>query len=138
LFLCLRKIKGYLIGADGWDTLTAMNNLAVLFHYEGWPIGLNKEVLETEERVLGADHPHTLTSKHILANLYNDAEGWQQAAVLEAHVLENQKKRLRSGASRDSIEPQQPRLDIYGVTALGGSRGATGTGGKVENRCSGV
>lgn len=72
-----------------------MNNLAVIFHHEGRleeSRELHKEVLETENRVLGADHPHTLTSKHNLESLYNNAACWKEAAVLEAQVFETRSK----------------------------------------------
>lgn len=76
-----------ILGAENPNTLTAMNNLAVIVQHQRPPeesIELNKEELETEKRVSGADHPHTLTSKHNLASLYDDAAVWKEAAVLKA------------------------------------------------------
>ena len=64
-----------ILGKEHPDTLTSINNLAVLYQYqdryeEAEPLCIR--VLEARERLLGKDHPRTLTLLHNLAVLYLD------------------------------------------------------------------
>jgi tetratricopeptide (TPR) repeat protein len=52
------------------------------------------QILETEMRELGADHPSTLTSMANLASTYKNQGRWDAAEELEVRVIETRKKRL--------------------------------------------
>ncbi|BCR98589.1 uncharacterized protein AKAW2_40272A [Aspergillus luchuensis] len=55
---------------------------------------LEVQVLDLRKRVLGPEHPDTLTSMANLASVYWDQERWKEAEVLEAQVLELHKQVL--------------------------------------------
>ncbi|KAE9369693.1 hypothetical protein N431DRAFT_547106 [Stipitochalara longipes BDJ] len=55
---------------------------------------LELQVLETRERVLGAEHPDTLLSMGNLASTYWDQGRWEEAEALEVEVLETSKRVL--------------------------------------------
>ena len=57
-------------------------------------------LLETRKRVLGADHPNTLTSMSNLASTYRQQGRWKEAEELEVPLLETRKKVARGRSSR--------------------------------------
>jgi tetratricopeptide (TPR) repeat protein len=74
-----------------------MNNLAVLYRYQGkyeQAEQLNIKVVETRRRVLGVQHPGTLTSMSNLARLYQEREKYGRAETLYASVLEIRRRVL--------------------------------------------
>ncbi|KAL5371346.1 hypothetical protein DPSP01_014329 [Paraphaeosphaeria sporulosa] len=56
---------------------------------------LEVQVLETRKRVLGEEHPSTLTSMGNLASTYRNQGRWKEAEELEVQVLETFKRVLR-------------------------------------------
>jgi tetratricopeptide (TPR) repeat protein len=52
------------------------------------------EAVQTNEKVLGADHPDTLTSIANLASTYWDQGRWKEAEELEVQVMETRKTKL--------------------------------------------
>ncbi len=62
-----------MLGPEHPDTLTSVNNLAVLLMSQGDYAGaapLYRRALEARERVLGPEHPDTLNSVNNLAYFY--------------------------------------------------------------------
>ena len=47
--------------------------------------------METHKRVLGAEHPDTLTSINNLASTYRNQGRWKEAEELEVQVIETRK-----------------------------------------------
>ena len=67
------------------------SNLGISYRRAGGfedAIRLNEETLKASERVLGADHPDTLTSKNNLANSYWSAGRVEEAISLNEETLE--------------------------------------------------
>ena len=55
---------------------------------------LQVQVLETEKKVLGSEHPDTLVSMSNLASTYWNQGRWEEAETLEVQVLESRKRVL--------------------------------------------
>ena len=51
-------------------------------------------VMETRKRVLGEEHPDTLTSMYNLASTYRSQGRWKEAEMLEVLVMETRKRVL--------------------------------------------
>jgi len=71
--------------------LNGMANLASTYRNQGrWKEAeeLEVRVIETRKRVLGAEHPSTLTSMANLALMYKDQGRWKEAENLEVQVKE--------------------------------------------------
>jgi tetratricopeptide (TPR) repeat protein len=74
-----------------------IENLSVLLHAQGrWKEAeeLDVQVTETKNRVLGAEHPDTLTSMAYLALTYRNQGRWKEAEELEVQVMEMTKRVL--------------------------------------------
>ena len=69
---------------DALDTLATQLRAAGAFAAE---LGLRQTVLHAEERVLGAEHPHTLASRNNLALALNDRGEPRRAAELHQQTL---------------------------------------------------
>jgi len=52
------------------------------------------QVMETRKRVLGEEHPDTLTSMGNLASTYRNQGRWNEAEKLEVQVMETSKTKL--------------------------------------------
>lgn len=52
------------------------------------------QVMEIRKRVLGADHPSTLSSMNNLASTYWNQGRWEEAEELQVQVMETSKKKL--------------------------------------------
>jgi hypothetical protein len=50
--------------------------------------------METRKKVLGEEHPYTLTSMANLASTYRNQGRWKEAEQLEVKVMETRKKVL--------------------------------------------
>jgi len=76
---------------------TRTANLASTYRHQG---RLKKaeeqfvQVIEMEKRVLGQEHPDTLTSMNNLALVYNDQRRWTEAEKLYEQVVETAKRLL--------------------------------------------
>jgi tetratricopeptide (TPR) repeat protein len=72
---------------------------AMCLQSDGWYNEAEKlfaEVVETRKRVLGSDHPDTLTSMANLALTYRNQGRWKEAEELGVHVIETRKRALGS------------------------------------------
>lgn len=52
------------------------------------------EVIETKKRILGPEHPDTLTSIVNLAATYKNQRKWKEAEELQVQLMETRKKVL--------------------------------------------
>jgi tetratricopeptide (TPR) repeat protein len=80
------KNKGF-----AWYTISA------LYFYDGRIKEAEKlieQMLETSSRVLGKEHPDTLTSIANLASTYRNQGRWKEAEELEVQVMETRKRAL--------------------------------------------
>ncbi|KEY74865.1 hypothetical protein S7711_09809 [Stachybotrys chartarum IBT 7711] len=96
------------LGAEHPSTLTCMNNLASTFWNQGrwkeaesldqgrWKEAesLEVKVMETTQRVLGEEHPSTLTSIANLASTFWNQGQWKEAESLEVKVMETRQRVL--------------------------------------------
>jgi tetratricopeptide (TPR) repeat protein len=74
------------------------NSLASVYTSQGqWAKAeeLEVQVLETRKRVLGLEHPDTLTSISNLALMYRDQGRWAKAEELQVQVTEIRKRASR-------------------------------------------
>ena len=74
-----------------------MNNLAIAYWQQGrWNEGnkLCLQVMDVTRRVLGEEHPHTLTIMDNLAKTYHKQGRWKEAEELALQVLEKRNKVL--------------------------------------------
>ena len=74
-----------------------MSNLASTYWNQGrWKEAeeLEVQVMETRKRLLGAEHPSTLTSMSNLALTYWNQGRWNEAEELQVQVMEIQKGSL--------------------------------------------
>jgi hypothetical protein len=67
------------------------------------------QVMETRKRVLGVEHPSTLTSMANLASTYMNQGRWKEAEQLNVQVMETRKRVL--GAKHPSV-PENTCLDF--------------------------
>ena len=78
-------------GPDARQTATALNNLALTYHYlarymEAEP--LYRRAIEIDERVFGKDHPNVATDYNNLAGLLQDQGKYDQAEPLYRRAME--------------------------------------------------
>jgi hypothetical protein len=99
----------------------SMNNLALTYIDQGKSNEaemLQVEALEARQRLLGPEHPDTLTSMNNLASTYWNQGKSNEAEVLEVEVLETQKRvlgpdhpnTLGSGRTRRSMVSRFRRM----------------------------
>src|SRR6267154_428749 len=85
---------------DGMATEPNIGGNLALVYFEGgrWKEAeeLFVQVMETRKRVLGAEHPDTLTSMGNLTSTYRDQGLWKEAEVLEVQVMETSLRVLRA------------------------------------------
>jgi CHAT domain-containing protein/tetratricopeptide (TPR) repeat protein len=85
------------LGREHPDTLTSVNNLALLYEAQGRygeAEPLCKHALEGRERVLGREHPDTLISVNNLAQLYEAQGRYGEAEPLHKRALEGRERVL--------------------------------------------
>ena len=92
-----------MLGPRHPDTLTSLNNLAVLYQAQGRygeaePLFL--EALQASREVLGPRHPDTLTSLNNLAVLYQAQGRYGEAEPLFQEALQAQPRGARAAAIR--------------------------------------
>jgi tetratricopeptide (TPR) repeat protein len=97
--LLRRALEGqeHTLGKEHPDTLTSVNNLAILLQRKGDYAGaeaLQRRALEAQERTLGKEHPDTLRSMHNLAILLNSKGDPTAAESLFRRVLEGRDRKL--------------------------------------------
>jgi non-specific serine/threonine protein kinase/serine/threonine-protein kinase len=86
-----------LLGYDNPDTLSATNELANAYWYEGRlqeaePLYL--DIVERRRRLFGEDHPDTLRAKFDLASVYGQQRRWDMAETLTRATLDAQTRAL--------------------------------------------
>jgi tetratricopeptide (TPR) repeat protein len=101
-----------------------MNNLAIVYENQGRydeaePLYLT--TLETQERVLGDDHPNTLASMNALAGLYRAQGRYDEAEPLYLETLEARKRVLGD-------DHPDTASTLYGLACLEALRGERGKG----------
>jgi tetratricopeptide (TPR) repeat protein len=85
------------LGLEHPDTLTSMNNLAVVLRSQGKYAEakqMHRQELELREKVLGLEHPHTLTSMNNLAVVLHNQGKYAEAEQMHRQVLELREKVL--------------------------------------------
>ena len=91
--------KGYLNGLgvrDGRKELV-WSIISTVYYHEGWwkeAEELFVRVMETSSRVLGEEHPSTLTSTANLASTYRNQGRWKEAEELFVRVMETSSRVL--------------------------------------------
>lgn len=93
------------LGPDHADTLESMEELEVLYSYEGKYTAaeaLAAKILETRRRVLGADHKDTIGAMHNVAYVAYYQGDRARAAALMADVLEAE-RRVQGEENRDTL-----------------------------------
>ena len=65
---------------------------------------MNRRALEGREKVLGKEHPDTLTSVSNLAVTWRDRASMKEAEAMNRRALEGSEKVLGKGASRHAGE----------------------------------
>ena len=84
-------------GTHSWAVEPFKHNLASTYQNQGrWMEAeeLKVQIMETRKRVLGQEHPDTLTSMGNLASTYQDQGRWKEAEELEVQVVETEKRVL--------------------------------------------
>ncbi|KAF8634152.1 hypothetical protein AX15_001052 [Amanita polypyramis BW_CC] len=97
LYICMMEMRKAKLGEDHPDTLTAMNNLAMIYLDQGRYNEAKKlqvYVMEARKAKLGEDHPDTLTTMNNLAMIYMNQGRLGEAEKLHVHVMEARKAKL--------------------------------------------
>ena len=84
-------------GTHSWAVGSIKTNLALIYRNQGrWKEAeeLFVQVMETRKRVLGQEHPDTLTSVTNLASTYRDQGRWKEAEELDVQAMETGKRVL--------------------------------------------
>jgi hypothetical protein len=84
-----------------------MGNLASTYHDQGKfdeAEQLEVQVLDMRKKLLGAEHPDTLSSMGNLASTYHDQGKFDEAEQLEVQVLDMRKKATWCRTSRHSLK----------------------------------
>ena len=85
------------LGEEHPDTLTSLNNLALVLQDQGkyeQAEDMNRQALEGREKALGKEHPFTLTSLSNLASVLQDQGKYGQAEDMNRQALEMREKAL--------------------------------------------
>ncbi|KAF2182111.1 hypothetical protein K469DRAFT_587897 [Zopfia rhizophila CBS 207.26] len=88
-----------------------MYNLALTYWRQGrWKEAeeLFVQVVETQKKVLGAEHPDTLVTMHNLASTYRSQERWKEAEELFAIPLMENCFQLR----KQVLRAQHPHVEL--------------------------
>jgi tetratricopeptide (TPR) repeat protein len=86
-----------ILGDEHPDTLSAMSNLAWIYHSLGQmkdAEALRKKVLDAHQRILGDEHPDTRMAMDNLASTYRGLGQTKDAEALDAKVLKAHEKLL--------------------------------------------
>jgi uncharacterized protein (DUF2164 family) len=94
-----------------------MGNLASTYRNQGrWNEAeqLEVQVMDMRKKLLGAEHPDTLTSMANLASTYRNQGRWNEAEQLEVQVMDMRKKLL--GAEHpDTLTSMANLASTYGI-----------------------
>lgn len=103
------------LGAEHPDTLTSVDNLALLYQSMGRYADserLHRRALDARERVLGPEHPDTLTSIDNLGLLYASIGRYSEAEAFHRSALEARKRVLGTEAS-DTVDSVNNLAVLY-------------------------
>jgi tetratricopeptide (TPR) repeat protein len=90
-------LESDLVDNDNKDKINLMWRYGRCLYKDGrWneAEGPFRQVMETRKRVLGAEHPSTLTSMAALASTYGNQGRWDQTEKLDVQVMETRKRVL--------------------------------------------
>ena len=76
------ELREKVLGQEHPDTLTSMNNLAMVLSSQGKyeeAEEMHRQTLELREKVLGKEHPYTLTSMNNLAVVLSSQGKYEEA-----------------------------------------------------------
>ncbi|MCJ1383790.1 hypothetical protein MMC17_006904 [Xylographa soralifera] len=93
----IKEIYQKVLGEEYPNTLTSINNLALIYQNQGrWKEAeeLNIRTLKTKQKVLGGEHPSTLISMDNLAEIYRNQGRWKEAEELIIQIKEISQKVL--------------------------------------------
>jgi len=94
------ELRQKVLGQEHQDTLTSMNDLALVLWYQGKyeeAEQMHRQALELREKVLGQKHQSTLTSMNNLALVLRDQGKYEEAEQMHQQVLELKEKVLGQG-----------------------------------------
>jgi tetratricopeptide (TPR) repeat protein len=106
------------LGPEDPETATSLSNLAFLLQAQGDLAGarlLHERALAIREKMLGPEHPSTASSLNNVALLLQAQGDLTGARPLYERALAIREKVLDPGGSRNSDEPQQPRVLASGA-----------------------
>jgi tetratricopeptide (TPR) repeat protein len=86
-----------LLGDEHFDTITAINDLAITLRDQGQlekAVAMQEEVLEKTKRILGDEHPGTIAAMSNLATTLGDQGQLEKAAAIHEEVVEKTKRIL--------------------------------------------
>ena len=104
-----------MLGPEHPDTLTSMNNLAIVYYEQGkyaQAEALHSQTLEIRRRVLGPEHPDTLASMNNLAIVYYEQGKYAQAEALYSQTLEIQ-RRVLGPEHPDTLTSMNNLANVY-------------------------
>ena len=103
------------LGAEHPDTLSSLNNLALLYAEQGkYELAepLYQRALASYERVLGAEHPNTLSSLNNLAGLYHNQGKYELAEPLYQRALAT-RERVLGAEHPDTLSSLNNLASLY-------------------------
>ena len=121
------QLSREVLGERHPDTLTSLNNLAVLYESQGRygeAEPLFEQALQLRREVLGERHPDTLTSLNNLAALYESQGRYGEAEPLYEQALQLRREVLGEQPPRHPHQPQQPGRSLRAPGALWRGRAA--------------
>jgi hypothetical protein len=65
---------------------------------------LHNQMIEMRKKLLGPEHPHSLSSRGNLASTYSKQERWNEAEQLQLQMMDMRKKIIWSRTSRHSLK----------------------------------
>ncbi|MBV9037636.1 MAG: tetratricopeptide repeat protein, partial [Acidobacteriaceae bacterium] len=102
------ELRKRLLGEEHHDTLSTMDDLAIVFHQQGKFVQAEpifKQVLEVRRRILGEQHPDTLRSMNNVAEIYLREGNFALAEPMLVRVLREQRRVLgdRNNATLETM-----------------------------------
>ncbi|KXJ84832.1 hypothetical protein Micbo1qcDRAFT_226208 [Microdochium bolleyi] len=97
LLLKAVEVREAVLGAESSDTLTSINNLALVLRQQGKheeAEAMSQRALDGYEKALGKDHPDTLTSVSNLAAVLQHQGKYEEAEAMSQRALDGREKAL--------------------------------------------
>ena len=131
LFLRCLKATERLLGPEHLDTLSTINNLAVLYRNKGEyekAETFHNRCLAASDKLLGPEHPHTLTTINNLAGLYRNKGEYEKAETFHNRCLEARERLL-------GMEHPSTLVSINNLALLYKDKGEYEEAEALYNRC---